>query len=157
MQHSRANHQVERAANLIDALDRELMQFEILEIVLALKIARVAQARVADVDRRDSSIRLAKRVSFDGSNRTWRSGWATISSTWAYNARHDRCVDPTLVACEFVESKGPTLTISQHRSDDLVPDLWLHICEFIEDDPLKVWTTKRIRIISTVRSKSSSH
>jgi hypothetical protein len=38
------------------------MQFEILEIVLALKIARVAKACVADVDRRDSSIRLAKRV-----------------------------------------------------------------------------------------------
>ena len=38
------------------------MQFEILQIVLALKIARVAQARVADVDRRDSSIGLAKRV-----------------------------------------------------------------------------------------------
>ena len=62
VQHSRANHQVERAANLLDALDRELMQFEILEIVLALKIARVAKARVADVDRGDSSIRLAKRV-----------------------------------------------------------------------------------------------
>ena len=62
VQHSRANHQVERAANLPDALDRELMQFEILQIVLALKIARVAKARVADVDRRDSSIRLAERV-----------------------------------------------------------------------------------------------
>ena len=62
MQHSCADHQVERATNLPDALDRELMQFEILQIVLALKIARVAQARVADVDRRDSSIGLAKRV-----------------------------------------------------------------------------------------------
>ena len=62
MQHSCADHQVERASNLPDALDRELMEFEILEIVLALKIARVAQARVADVDRRDSRIGLAKRV-----------------------------------------------------------------------------------------------
>jgi len=38
------------------------MQFEILQIVLALKTARVAKARVADVDRRDSSIGLAERV-----------------------------------------------------------------------------------------------
>ena len=62
VQHSRANHQVEGATDLMDALDRELMQFEILEIVLALKLARVAKAGVADVDRRDSSIGLAERV-----------------------------------------------------------------------------------------------
>ena len=47
---------------LLDALDREAMQFEIPEIVLALKIARVAKARVADVDCRHSSIGLAERV-----------------------------------------------------------------------------------------------
>src|ERR1700756_1908563 len=34
MQHSRTNHQVERASNLPDALDRELMQLEVLKIVL---------------------------------------------------------------------------------------------------------------------------
>ena len=62
VQHSRTNHQIERATNLSDALDREPMQFEILQIVLALKIARVAKARVADVDRRDSSMGLAQRV-----------------------------------------------------------------------------------------------
>ena len=50
VQHARTNHQVEGAANLLDTLDREPMQFEILEIILALKIARVAKARVADVD-----------------------------------------------------------------------------------------------------------
>src|ERR1700746_974138 len=49
MQHSRTNHQVEGASNLADALDRELMQLEVLKIVLALEIAGVAQARVADV------------------------------------------------------------------------------------------------------------
>jgi hypothetical protein len=38
------------------------MQFEVLQIVLALKIARVAQARVADIDCRDSRISLAERV-----------------------------------------------------------------------------------------------
>jgi hypothetical protein len=38
------------------------MKLEVLEIVLALKIARVTQARVADVDCRDSRIGLAKRV-----------------------------------------------------------------------------------------------
>ena len=62
MQHSRANHQIERATHLPDAFDRELMQFEILQIILALKIARVAKARVAHVDRRNSSIGLAERV-----------------------------------------------------------------------------------------------
>jgi hypothetical protein len=62
MQHSGADHQVERASNLPDALDRELMEFEVLEIILALKIARVAQARVTDVDCGDSRIGLAKRV-----------------------------------------------------------------------------------------------
>jgi hypothetical protein len=62
VQHARANHQVERAADLPDPFDRELMQFEILEIVLALKLARVAKARVADVDRRDSRVGLAERV-----------------------------------------------------------------------------------------------
>ena len=62
VQHSRTNHQVERATKLPNALDRELMQFEILQIVLALKIAGVAKARVAYVDRRDSRIGLAERV-----------------------------------------------------------------------------------------------
>ena len=38
------------------------MELEVLQIVLALKITRVTQARVADVDRRDSSIGLAERV-----------------------------------------------------------------------------------------------
>jgi hypothetical protein len=46
----------------MDALDRELMQFEILEIVLALKLACVAKAGVADVDRRDSGVGLPERV-----------------------------------------------------------------------------------------------
>ena len=40
----------------MDALDRELMQFEILQIVLALKLACVAKAGAADVDRRDSGV-----------------------------------------------------------------------------------------------------
>jgi hypothetical protein len=62
MQHSSANHKVEGAANLLDALDRELMQFEIFEIVLALKLACVAKACVADVDCRDSGVGLPKRV-----------------------------------------------------------------------------------------------
>ena len=44
MQHARANHQVERAAKLRGTLDRDLMQFEISQIVqFALKIARVAK------------------------------------------------------------------------------------------------------------------
>jgi hypothetical protein len=55
VQHSRANHQVERATNLPNAFDRELMQFEILQIVLALKIAGVAKARVAIANATSSS------------------------------------------------------------------------------------------------------
>ena len=62
MQHPGANHHVERATDLPDALDRDLMQFEILQIVLALKLSGVTEAHVADVDRHDSSIGLAKRV-----------------------------------------------------------------------------------------------
>ena len=62
MQHAGANHQIEGSTEFGDALDRELVQFEILQIVLALKIAGVAKARVAYVDRRDSSIGLAERV-----------------------------------------------------------------------------------------------
>ena len=76
MQHSCADHQVERATNLADALDRELMQFEILQIVLALKIARVAQARVADVDRRDFEHRAREaRTSRPATCRSQRPGF----------------------------------------------------------------------------------
>ena len=58
----RCKRQVEGAPELLDALDRKLMEFEVLEIVLALKIARVAQAGLADVDRRDSGVGLAQRI-----------------------------------------------------------------------------------------------
>ena len=58
VQHSRTNHQVERATNLPNAFDRELMQFEILQIVLALKIAGVAAGRGR---RRRSPIAAATR------------------------------------------------------------------------------------------------
>ena len=63
VQHASANDEVEGAPELRDALDRELMQFEIVQIVLSLKIARVAKARLADVDRRDPALGFAKRIS----------------------------------------------------------------------------------------------
>ena len=46
----------------MSALNRELKEFEVFEIVLSLKISRVTQARLADVDRRDSRLRLANRI-----------------------------------------------------------------------------------------------
>ena len=51
-----------RTPDLLDVLYWELMQLDILQIVFALKIARVAQACLAEVDCRDTSIRLAQRV-----------------------------------------------------------------------------------------------
>jgi hypothetical protein len=62
MEHSGANNHVERAPKLFDARDRELMKSEVLEVGLALKFARVAQAGFADVDRHDSSLWLDLRV-----------------------------------------------------------------------------------------------
>ena len=62
MEHAGAHDLVERAPQFPDALDRELMEFEIVEVVLALQIARVAQAGLADVDGRDSRLGLAQRM-----------------------------------------------------------------------------------------------
>ena len=46
-----------------DVLDRQLMEFEVLQVVLSLKLARVAQAGLADVDGGDARVGLAKRIS----------------------------------------------------------------------------------------------
>ena len=62
MEHAGADDLVERAPKLVDALNRKLMKLEVLQTILSLEIARVAQARVADVYRGDSGIGLAKRV-----------------------------------------------------------------------------------------------
>src|SRR5271163_4279447 len=82
MQHAGANHQIERSTKFGDALDRELMQFEIFKIVLALKIPGVAQARVADVDRRNSRIGLAERI-FRGLRSTAASDQDLLVFTWS--------------------------------------------------------------------------
>src|SRR5271157_1556429 len=63
VQHSGTNHQIERSTHLPDPLDREYLRFEIFEIVLSLKFARVPQACVAYVDRSDPGVGLAERVS----------------------------------------------------------------------------------------------
>lgn len=63
MQHPGAHDVIERAPKLLDPLDRKVVQLEVLQIVLALEIARVAKARLADVDGDDSRIRLTERVS----------------------------------------------------------------------------------------------
>ena len=62
VKHSGADHLVERASELADVLNRELVKLEILQSILLLELARVTQARVADIDGGDSGIRLAKGV-----------------------------------------------------------------------------------------------
>jgi hypothetical protein len=54
------------------------------------------------------------------------------------------------------DERSPSLTIGQHRADDLVPDLWFHVRELIEDDAIYIWTPKRIRIISAVEADHRS-
>ena len=53
---------VERTSELVDVLDGHLMELEIIEVVLPLEIARMAQARLADVDGGDARIGLAQRI-----------------------------------------------------------------------------------------------
>jgi hypothetical protein len=55
-----------------------------------------------------------------------------------------------ILALGRADERSPSLTISQHGTDDLVPDLWLHIRELIEDDTIQIRTPKRIRIVSAV-------
>ena len=63
MEHAGANDQIERAPEFSNLLDRKSTEFEVLQIVLSLEIARMAQARLADIDRGDSGMRFAKRIS----------------------------------------------------------------------------------------------
>src|SRR5260370_13026894 len=62
MESAGADEQVEGARQFADILDREMMEFEVIQIVFALKIKRVTQARFAYVDRGDPRVRLAERV-----------------------------------------------------------------------------------------------
>ena len=62
VKHSGADHLVEGASELADVLNRQLMKLEILEVIFPLELARVAQARLADIDGGDSGVRLAERV-----------------------------------------------------------------------------------------------
>ena len=62
VKHSGADHLVEGASEFADILNRELVKFEILQLILLLELARVTQARLADIDGGDSGIRLAKGV-----------------------------------------------------------------------------------------------
>ena len=63
MEHAGANDKVEGPPELGDFLDREPMRFQVRQIVFSLKFARVAQARLADIDRGDPGIGFAKRIS----------------------------------------------------------------------------------------------
>ena len=60
--HAGADDLVEHLAELADPLDREPMEIEVSQAVFPLEIARMAQAGLADVDRRHMSVGLAQRV-----------------------------------------------------------------------------------------------
>jgi hypothetical protein len=62
VEHAGTDYLVECLAELIDLLDRQPMQIEVLQAILLLKIAGVAQARLADVDRRYPGIGLAQSM-----------------------------------------------------------------------------------------------
>jgi hypothetical protein len=62
MEHACANDEVEGTPELPNVLDRQPMQTEIFQLVLSLKFTRMAQARLANIDCRDPSKRLAKRM-----------------------------------------------------------------------------------------------
>ncbi len=62
VEHAGRDDAVERASELADVLDRDLMELEILQVVFPLELARMAQARLADVDARDACIGIAQRV-----------------------------------------------------------------------------------------------
>ena len=62
VEHAGADDLIEASPKLPDLFDRESMEIEVSQAVLSLKIPRVAQAGFADVDRRDTSIRLAQRM-----------------------------------------------------------------------------------------------
>ena len=62
VKHARANDLIERLAKLADPLDRKPVELQISDVVLALKIAGVAQACFADVDRGHARVRLHERM-----------------------------------------------------------------------------------------------
>jgi hypothetical protein len=62
VEHACANDLVERLAKLADALDRKPVELQISYVVFVLKIARMAQACFAEVDRRHARFGLHKRV-----------------------------------------------------------------------------------------------
>jgi hypothetical protein len=62
VKHSGADHLVEGVSELADVLNRQLMKLEILESILLLELARITQARLADIDGGDSGVRLAEGV-----------------------------------------------------------------------------------------------
>ena len=62
MQHPGANDEVEGTPDLSNTLDRQSMKFEVVQLILLPKIACMAQAGLADIDRRDPGVGLAKRI-----------------------------------------------------------------------------------------------
>src|SRR5271169_4221983 len=60
---------------------------------------------------------------------------------------------PELVLALRCSDEGcPAVSISKHRSNNFVPDLWLHVGELIEDDTIKVRSTQGVGIISSVQA-----
>src|SRR4029077_11541892 len=44
-------------------------------------------------------------------------------------------------ALRLPNERGPAATICQHRSNNLVPDLWFHVSKFVEHDAIEIRTT----------------
>ena len=63
MEDAGTEHQIEGLRKIGDALDRQLMELEVVEVVPLFELARVAQAGFADVDGHDSCRRVPTRVS----------------------------------------------------------------------------------------------
>ena len=77
VQHAGTDDLIECLAELSDLLDPESMEIENSQSIFLLKIARVVQTGLADVDRRDMSIGLAQRM--DGSLRCSAAGDQDLS------------------------------------------------------------------------------
>ena len=77
VQHAGTDDLIECPAELPDLLDREPMEIEVSQVISLLKIARMAQAGLADVDCRYPSVRLAQRI--DGSLRRSTAGDQDLS------------------------------------------------------------------------------
>src|SRR4029077_1265790 len=108
MQHPSADNQVKAASQLLDALERQLMQFEVLKRVLLLQLARMTQTRLADIDGGHPGTGLAQRVAC-GLRRTATGNQNLLVTVWPlarpYPVEHGAATLRNAVQCAmFVEA-----------------------------------------------------